>query len=112
DVNPALLRAQAPGALDEVGRVGLVGADLLGGYDEIEVHRYVPTGLAEQLVVDVGHEAELVQLGELGELCRGSLERLPALHRVGQEARAGRFEFPLQATCDLDRSAAQDLCVE
>ncbi len=53
DVHPALLRADAPGALGEVGGVGLVGAHLLGGDDQVEVQRDVSAGLAEQLVIDV-----------------------------------------------------------
>src|ERR1700691_1667162 len=46
-VHPALLGAKAPRALDEVCRVGLVGADLLRGDDEVEIHRDVPACLAE-----------------------------------------------------------------
>src|SRR5256885_17236645 len=37
DVHPALLAAEATRALAEVRRVGLVAADLLGGYDEVEL---------------------------------------------------------------------------
>ena len=72
DVHPPLLAADAPGALGEVGEVGLVGAHLLGGDDEVEVDRDVAAGLAEQLVVDVGEQAELVLLGELLQLDRRS----------------------------------------
>src|SRR3954466_332101 len=53
DVHPPPLRADPPRALGEVGRVGLVGADLLGGDDEVEVVRDVAPGEAEELVVDV-----------------------------------------------------------
>src|SRR5215213_7393405 len=57
DVDPALLRADAPGALLEVRGVGLVGAHLLGGDDEVEVGGQVPARLAQQLVVDVRDQA-------------------------------------------------------
>src|SRR5690349_6923200 len=53
DVHPALLGADPPLALLEVRGVRLVGADLLGGDDEVEVQPEVTAGLAEQLVVDV-----------------------------------------------------------
>src|SRR3954453_5022032 len=48
DVDPALLGADPPLALLEVRGVRLVGADLLGGDDEVEVQPEVATGLAEQ----------------------------------------------------------------
>jgi len=64
DVNPALLAADAALALDEMGGVGLVGADLLSGHDQVEVDRDVPARLAEQLVVDVRDEADAVLLGD------------------------------------------------
>src|ERR671933_287864 len=85
-VDPALLRADAPRALGEVRRVGLVGAHLLGGDDEVEVVRDVTPRLAEQLVVDVRDEPGLEGVPELLQLCVGLFERRPALHRVGQEA--------------------------
>ena len=112
DVDPAALAAHAPRALGEVGRLGLVGADLLGGDDEVEVDRDVAARLPEQLVVDVREQAELVLLGQLLQLRVGLLEGLPALHRVGQEARARGLERPLEAFGDLDRRAAQHLGVE
>ena len=93
-VHPAALAAHAPRALGEVGRVGLVGADLLGGDDEVEVGRDVAAGLAEELVIDVGQQAQFVFLGELGQLDVGLLERLPALDRVGQKARARGLQLP------------------
>ena len=46
DVHPALLGADPPLGLGEVRRVGLVGADLLSGDDEVEVERDVAPGLA------------------------------------------------------------------
>src|SRR5215218_10719837 len=58
DVDPASLAADAPLALLEVRGVRLVGADLLGGHDEVEVVRYVPAREAEELVVDVRDQAE------------------------------------------------------
>ena len=42
----------------------------------------------------------------------GLLERLPALHRVGQEARSGRLQRPAELLGDLDRGAAQHLGVQ
>src|SRR3954454_17621671 len=54
DVHPAALPADAALALLEVRRVGLVGANLLGGDHEVEVDAEVASGGAEQLVVHVG----------------------------------------------------------
>ena len=58
-VHPALLAADAALALLEVRGVGLVGADLLRGDDEVEVRLEVAARLAEQLVVDVGDQPDL-----------------------------------------------------
>ena len=88
DVHPAPLAADPALALGEMGRVGLVGADLLRGDDEVEVQRHVAPGLAQELVVDVRDQPDLVLLGDLRKLRVGLLERQPALDRVGQEARA------------------------
>src|SRR3954452_10274394 len=52
DVHPARLAADAPLALLEVRRVGLVAAHLLGRDDEVEVDAEVAARSAEQLVVD------------------------------------------------------------
>jgi hypothetical protein len=52
-VHPALLAADPARALLEVRGVGLVGAHLLRGDDEVEVARDVAARLAQQLVVDV-----------------------------------------------------------
>src|SRR3954462_15302760 len=73
DVDPALLAADAALALLEVRGVRLVGADLLGGDDEVEVAGDVTAGLAEQLVVDVGDQAGLELRAELLELRVGLL---------------------------------------
>src|SRR4051812_7845928 len=51
-VDPALLRADTALALLEVRGVGLVGAHLLGGDHEVEVHPEMAARLPEQLVVD------------------------------------------------------------
>ena len=48
DVEPALLAADPARALLEVGRVGLVAADLLGGDDEVELGAQVAARDAEQ----------------------------------------------------------------
>src|SRR4051794_1507613 len=112
DVDPALLRADAPRALLEVRRVGLVRAHLLGGDDEVEVRRQVPARLPEQLVVDVGDEAQLVLLGALLELRVGLLERHPALDGVRQEAGARRLEGPAEVLGDPHGDPPQDLRVE
>ena len=79
DVDPPLLGPDAPRALGEVGGIGLVGADLLGGDDEVEVERDVAAREPEQLVVDVRDESRLELLAELLELRVGLLERRPAL---------------------------------
>src|SRR4051794_3230689 len=92
DVHPALLRADPPRALGEVGRVGLVGAHLLGGDHEVEVERDVAAGEPEELVVDVRDQAGLELLAELLELRVGLLERRPALHGVREEAGARGLE--------------------
>ncbi len=73
-MDPALLAADPALALGEVRRVRLVGADLLGGDDEVEVERDVPARLAEELVVDVRDQADAVLLGDLLEDRVGLLE--------------------------------------
>jgi succinyl-CoA synthetase beta subunit len=95
-----------------VRRIGLIGAHLLGGDDEVEVEGQVAPRLAEQLVVDVGDEPRLELLGELRQLRVGLLERGPALDGVGQEAGARRLERPADVLGDPDGHAAQDLGVE
>src|SRR3954453_18938091 len=111
-VHPALLRPDSARTLVEVRRVGLVGANLLGGDDKIEVERDVPARLAEQLVVDVRDQAGVVAADELLQLRVGLLEVRPARHGVRQEARPARLERPVDALCDLDGGAAQHLGVE
>ena len=113
DVDPALLGAHPPRALLEVRRVGLVGAHLLGGDDEVEVVRDVAPRLAEQLVVDVRDQAGLELLGELLELRVGLLERRPALRREsGRKPERDGSSGQSMSLGDLDRRAAQDLGVE
>src|SRR4051794_27144717 len=112
DVDPPLLGADAPRALGEVGRVGLVGPDLLGRHDEVEVERHVAAGEPEQLVVDVRDEPRLELVAELLELRDGLLERRPALDRVRQEAGAGRLERPADVLGDAHGDATEDLGVE
>ena len=86
DVDPTLLGADPALTFGEVGGIGLIGADLLSGDDEIEVERDVTPRLAEQLVVDVGDLADRVLLGHLHQGRIGLPKRLPAHHRIGQEA--------------------------
>src|SRR5436190_20153782 len=112
DVHPALLGADPPRALVEVRGIGLVGAHLLGGDDEVEVVRDVAARLAEQLVVDVRDQARLKSADELAQLRIGLLERRPTLNRVRQEPGAARLQRPADALGDLDRRAAQDLGVQ
>jgi len=95
-----------------VRHVGLVGAHLLGGDDEVEVVRDVAPRLAQELVVDVRDEARLQVLDGLVELGVGLAKRRPALDAVGQEARAGGLQRPVQALGDLDRRASQHLGVQ
>ena len=111
-VHPALLAAHPALALLEVGGVGLVGADLLRGDDEVEVDLEVAARLAQQLVVDVGDQPDLELLLEALELRVGLLERRPALDGVGQEAGARGLERPAELLGDLHGGAAQDLGVE
>ena len=111
DVYPPLLAADPALALGEVRRIGLVGAHLLRGYDQVEVQRDVSPGLAQQLVVDVRDQPDLVLLGDLRQHRVGLLERQPALDRVGQKARARGLQRPAQMLGDLDRRAPQNLGV-
>src|SRR3954453_18787548 len=73
--HPALLGPDPPRALAAGGGVGLVGAHLLGGDDEIEVERDVPARLAEQFVVDVRDQAGLGAGGGVFRRPVGLLER-------------------------------------
>src|SRR6188472_2293328 len=109
DVDPALLAADAPRALLEVRRVGLVGADLLRGDDEVEVVGNVAARLAQQLVVDVPDEPRRELLAELRELRVGLLERRPALHRIRQEPGPRGLERPPDVLGDAHGDPAQDL---
>ena len=111
-MDPALLAAEAALGLLEVRGVGLVGADLLRGHDEIEVDLEVAARLAQQLVVDVGDQPDVELLLEALELRVGLLERRPALDGLGQEARARGLQRPAELLGDLHGGAAQDLGVE
>src|SRR3954454_4210137 len=84
-VHPPLLAADAALALLEVRGVGLVGADLLGGHDEVEVRLQPAAGLAGQLGVGGGGHPDLELLLEALDLGVGLLDRGPALDRVGEE---------------------------
>ena len=112
DVDPALLGADAALALVEVRRVGLVGADLLGGDDEVEVGREVAPRLARGACRRCSRSARPRAFFELLQRRVGLLERAPALDGVGQEARARGLELPVDVLGDADRGAAQDLGVE
>ena len=81
-------------------------------YDELELGSQVTTRDAEQLVVDVGDDADFVTAGEP---VHGSVrlpERLPVSHAVGQELGSRGFELPADLLGDLDARPAQDLGVE
>jgi hypothetical protein len=94
----------------------LVGADLLRGDDEVEVDREVAAGLFEEVVVDVGEDAQSVAGGlEAFERLVRIGERLPVLERVGEEVllqgepelardAAGGFvqHVPIEVVCRLD----------
>src|SRR3954447_22660277 len=112
DVDPALLGADATLGLLEVRVIRLVGAHLLGRDDQVEIRLEEATGLAEQLVVDVGDQAELELLAEALELGVGLLERRPAADRVREETGARRLQRPAELTRDLHGRATQDLGVE
>src|SRR4029453_1819701 len=93
-VAPRLLGADAALALLEVRGGRLVGADLLGGDDEVEVRLEVPAREARQLVVDVRAQADLELLAEALELRVGLLERGPARDRLGEEPGARGLQRP------------------
>ncbi len=105
---PPMRRAR----LLEVGGVGLVAAHLLRGDDEFELGAQVPARDAEQLVVDVRDDSELVALAEAIHCGVGLAKRHPARHAVGQELRPRRLELPAELAGHLDRGPAQNLGVE
>ena len=88
DVDPALLRAEAARALLEVSLVRLVGADLLGGDDDVELGAKVAARDAEKLVVDVGDDADVVAVAERGPSPRSPRGR--AASEGLSRARTGR----------------------
>src|SRR5215212_4229084 len=97
DVHPVLLLLLDPArALLEVGLVGLVGAHLLRRHDQVEIHPEVAPRRAEQFVVDVRQDPDLVLLGEALELGIRLTEGRPARDAVGEELRAGRLELPVE----------------
>src|SRR5688500_3580249 len=112
DVDPALLAADAALGLLEVGVVGLVAAHLLRGDDEVELGAQVAPRDPEQLVVDVGDDADVVALSETVHRRVRFAKRGPALDAVGQELRPRGLQLPADLGCDLDRGPAQDLGVE
>ena len=111
-MDPALLAADPPRALLEVGGVGLVAAHLLGGHDQVELGAQVAARDAEQLVVDVGDDPDLVALREPVHGRVRLPERQPVGDAVGQELRPRGLELPADLARDLDGRAAQDLGVE
>src|SRR6188474_1433675 len=85
DMDPAFLAADAARRLFEVDWVRLVAAHLLCGDDEVQFGTQVAAGDAEQFVVDVGDDADLVAFAEPVH-CRVRLpERQPVSDAVGQE---------------------------
>src|SRR3954470_7824155 len=112
DVHPARLAADSTLALLEVRGVGLVGAHLLSGDDEVEVDAEVPPRRAEQLVVDVREDAYLELLGEAFELSVRLAERHPARHARGEEARPRRLELPTELLGRSHGGAPQHFGVE
>ena len=111
-MHPAGLAADPPLALLEVGGVGLVGADLLGRHDEVEVDAEVAPRGAEQLVVDVREDPDLVLLGEALELCVRLPERRPVWDARGEETGTRRLEVPAELLRHAHGRPAQDLGVE
>src|SRR5215207_1251022 len=78
NVDPALLAADPPRRLLEVRRVGLVAAHLLSRDHELELGAQVAARDAEQLVVDVGDDPDLVALAEPVHRRIGLAEGKPA----------------------------------
>ena len=112
-MDPALLAADPPRALLEVGRVGLVAADLLGGDDEVELGAQVAARDAEQLVVDVGDDPDRRSACASRSIAAfASRNGMPVGDAVGQELGPRGLELPADLAGDLDRGAAQDLGVE
>ena len=112
DVHPALLAADPPRALLEVGRIGLVAAHLLGRDHQVELGSQVTTRDAEQLVVDVGDDPDVVALGEPVHGRVRLAEGQPAGDAVGQELGARGLELPADLIRGTDGRAPQHLGVE
>src|SRR5207247_7022109 len=85
----------------KAGLGGLVAAHLLGCYDGVEVGATMAARDAEQLVVDVGHDADLVASREPIHRRVRLAKRLPAPDAVGQELSAGRLELPADRLAHL-----------
>ena len=112
DVDPALLAADPPCAFLEVGGVRLVASHLLRRNHQVEVSSQVTARDAEQLVVDVRDDPDLVALGQpVGG--RVSLpERQPASDAVGKELGARGLDLPADLVGGPDRGPPEHLGVE
>ena len=86
-MDPAFLAADPAGALFEVDRFGLVAAHLLGGDDEVEFGAKVAPGDAEQFVVDVGDDPDLVAFAERSIAAFASRNGQPVGDAVGRNWR-------------------------
>jgi hypothetical protein len=111
-VDPALLAAEAPRALAEVRLVGLVRAHLLRRHDDAELGPQVAARDAQELVVDVGDDADVVAAAEAVHGRVGLAKRLPASDRVRHELCPGGLQLPADLLGDLYGRPAQDLGVE
>src|SRR5215207_10403801 len=112
DVQPAFLPTDATGALLEVRRVGLVASNLLGSDHEVELGSKMAARDAEQLVVDVGDDPNLVALAEAVHGGVRLTERKPSRDAVGKELRPGRLQLPADLLGGAHRRAAKYLGVQ
>src|SRR5918995_1470066 len=96
----------------EMSRRRLVGADLLGGDDEVEVDGQVAARAGQQIVVDVRENREPVAGGpQPAERIIGVGERRPRRQALRQERLAPGCELPAQPLGDAAGGDGEDVAV-
>ena len=112
-VDPAALAADAPGALGEVRPVRACRSAPAARSRRGRSRSGCGAGSARAACRRCStSRPSLYFLASFCSCGVGFLERLPALDRVGQEARARGLQRPVEAFGDLDRGAPQHLRVE
>ena len=95
----------------EVPRVGLVGADVLGGVDRVELHFELLVAGREPGPVDVRQDDQPEAPLEVPERRRGVREGRPVRHRGAERPREGRVRVDAPVAGDRGVDRGEDLGV-